>query len=70
MSSEVGMCRNSHIDENGEEFSQDEDAIAHASVIARELAEDGSLDGFSLQVVDEKGNEVVRVPIELGRSNR
>jgi hypothetical protein len=55
-------------DEDGEVFAQDDDALAHAAVIARELAEDGSLDGFSIQVVDETGKEIARVPISSGRS--
>ena len=51
-------------DEVGRSFSDVKSAIAHASVIARELAiEAENYVGFSVCVTDEHGHEVARVPI-------
>jgi hypothetical protein len=51
-------------DEVGRSFSAVEIAIAHASVIARELAVEAEhYVGFSVCVTDHNGNEVARVPI-------
>ena len=48
----------------GRSFSSVEIAIAHASVIASELAvEAENYVGFSVCVTDHNGNEVARVPI-------
>ena len=53
------------IDKHGEEFIQDEDAMSHAAAIARELAQDTSLDGFAILVTDERGQEIGQVPIVM-----
>ena len=45
-------------------FARDEDAMAHAGVMIRELARDPSLDGFTLLVVNERGMEIGRLPLE------
>jgi hypothetical protein len=58
---------NVYDDDDGQDFARADDAIARAAVIAHELAAAGSLDGFSLRVVDQMGNEVARLPIELER---
>jgi hypothetical protein len=51
-------------DEVGRNFSNVEIAIAHATVIARELAiEAENYIGFSVCVTDDHGQEVARVPI-------
>jgi hypothetical protein len=51
-------------DEVGRSFSIVEIAIAHATVIAREIAIEGeNYVGFSVCVTDDQGNEVARVPI-------
>jgi hypothetical protein len=59
------ILRNDSIfkDEAGQIFSGVEGAKAHASVIARELAEDTGWEGFSVLIVDEIGTEVARLPI-------
>jgi hypothetical protein len=53
----------SYQDEDGEEFDSNEAAMAHAAVIARELAQDGSLDDFAIVVTDENGVEIGRYPV-------
>ena len=51
-------------DENGVTFVASQDAVARATTIAAELAQDGDqYRGFSVIVTDEDGNEVSRVPI-------
>jgi hypothetical protein len=53
-------------DQNGMHFPHDGEAIAYAAVIARELAEDGSPAGYYVQVVDQFGNQVGRMPVNSG----
>ena len=48
----------------GQAFSRPKDAKAHAARIAREIAQDDGWDGYAVVVVDERGNEFARVPIE------
>jgi hypothetical protein len=50
-------------DETGSIFSTPEDAAAHASVLARELAEDGSWHGYAILVTNDRGQEIGRVRI-------
>jgi hypothetical protein len=50
-------------DETGSVFSTRDDATAHAFVLARELAEDGSWLGSSILVTDHRGQEITRVAI-------
>ena len=52
----VGPSR--YQDADGSKFAQVEDAIAHAALIASELAMDGGFAGYSILVVDEAGNEI------------
>jgi hypothetical protein len=52
------------VDGQGMTFARDEDAMAHAGVMIRELARDPSLDGFTLLVVNERGMEIGRLPLE------
>ena len=47
----------------GQAFSRPKDAKAHAARIAREIAQDDGWDGYAVVVVDERGNEIARVPI-------
>jgi hypothetical protein len=50
-------------DETGSVFSTSDDAAAHAFVIAQELAPDNSWHGSTVLVTDDRGQEIVRVPI-------
>jgi hypothetical protein len=50
-------------DETGSVFSTADDAMAHAIVVARELAQDGSWHGSSILVTDDRGHEIVHVRI-------
>jgi hypothetical protein len=50
-------------DETGSVFSSSDDATAHAIVLAQELAQDGSWNGSSILVMDDRGQEIVRVQI-------
>jgi hypothetical protein len=54
---------NRYPDETGSVFSSPEDAAAHALVLARELAQDGSWHGSSVLVTDDWGQEISRVRI-------
>jgi hypothetical protein len=58
------MNHTAYKDEVGRSFSDVGIAIAHATVIARELAiEAEHYVGFSVCVTDDQGNEMARVPI-------
>jgi hypothetical protein len=51
-------------DETGDHLADAEEAMARAAVIAKELADDdGQWRGLSVEVVDQHGREVGRVPI-------
>ena len=50
-------------DEVGQHCSGIEAATARAAVVADELAQDTGWAGFSVMVIDEHGNEIVRRPI-------
>jgi hypothetical protein len=52
-----------YVDESGEHLSGRDAAIARAAVIANELGADGDYDGFWIQIVDERGQEMGRVPV-------
>ena len=56
----------SYEDDNGSRFAQEKDAVAHATVIASQLADDDGFAGYSILVVDEEGNEIARIPIATG----
>jgi hypothetical protein len=51
-------------DEVGSVFSTAKEAAAHASVLAMELSQDDDWEGFVISVIDERGNEIVRVPVK------
>lgn len=54
------------IDADGLDLPTEEDAVVYASKAARELCEEFASDdwtGWVLQVVDEDGREVLRLPI-------
>jgi hypothetical protein len=56
-------------DEVGRHFDHLDDAKAHAAVIARELAMDGdAYHGFAVCVIDDRGTEVARVPVDKDSS--
>jgi hypothetical protein len=56
-------------DEVGRRFDHLDDAKAHAAVIARELAMDGdAYHGFAVCVIDDRGTEVARVPVDKDSS--
>jgi hypothetical protein len=50
-------------DESGRAFSSQREAIAHASVVAGELAQDGGWKGFAIFVTDEDGTVIAQVPV-------
>jgi hypothetical protein len=50
-------------DDTGSAFASAQDAVAHASVLAAELAQDDSWEGFSISVTDEPGREIARVAV-------
>ena len=50
-------------DETGSVFSTSDDAVAHALVLAQELAQDESWDGCSILVTNDRGQEITRVRI-------
>jgi hypothetical protein len=53
-------------DETGTVLSSPEAARLHASVIAAELAQDGNeYLGCEVNVVDDKGNEIARMPVTV-----
>jgi hypothetical protein len=54
---------NRYPDETGSVFSTSDGAAAHAFVIAQELAPDKSWHGSAVLVTDDRGQEIVRVPI-------
>ena len=54
-------------DDSGEFFSKDEHATARAAVIAYEYAGKGGWDEWSVQIVDEHGAEIARLPISRVR---
>ena len=54
---------NRYPDKTGSVFSTPDDAVAHAFVIAQELAQDGSWHGSSIVVTDDRGQEITCVRI-------
>jgi len=50
-------------DDTGSAFASAQEAIAHGSVLAAELAQDDSWEGFSISVMDEQGLEIARVAV-------
>jgi hypothetical protein len=50
-------------DETGSVFSTTDDAVAHAFVLAQELAQDDSWHGSSILVTNDRGQEITRVEI-------
>ena len=50
-------------DNTGSAFASAQEAVAHASVLAAELAQDDSWEGFSISVMDEQGREIARVAV-------
>ncbi len=50
-------------DETGSVFSTIGDAVAHAFVLAQELAQDESWQGYSILVTNDRGQEITRVEI-------
>ena len=50
-------------DEGGENFACVEDALTHATVIARELDDGSFASGFSISIVDENDLEIGSVPV-------
>jgi hypothetical protein len=52
-------------DKAGSVFSSQKEAIAHASVVAAELAQDGGWDSFVIFVTDEGGRVVAQVPVTM-----
>jgi hypothetical protein len=50
-------------DDTGSAFASAQEAVAHASVLAAELAQEDSWEGFSISMMDEQGREIARVAI-------
>jgi hypothetical protein len=54
-------------DEIGKAFPSYKEAVAHAAVVAEELAHDGDWDEFVISVTDKDGAVIARVPVEMQR---
>jgi hypothetical protein len=52
-----------YLDETGSVFSALKDAIAHARVLAAELALDGDWDGFVISVTNADGRVAAQIPV-------
>jgi hypothetical protein len=52
-----------YLDEIGKVFPSHQEAMAYATVVAGELAQDGDWDGFVVSVTDENGGIIARVPV-------
>jgi hypothetical protein len=50
-------------DETGKVFQSQQEALAHAAVLAAELAQDGDWDGFVVSVTDADGRVIAQVPV-------
>ena len=51
------VCEDSYLDETGCLFDNPEQAIAYATTIERELAADGTYNGCTIRVIDERERE-------------
>jgi hypothetical protein len=52
-------------DEIGQVFSTREEAIAHASSVATELAQDKGWNGFVVSLTDEQGGVLASIPVSF-----
>jgi hypothetical protein len=52
-------------DQMGQVFSTPEEAIAHASIVATELAQDKGLGGFVVSLTDERGRVLANIPVRF-----
>ena len=52
-----------YLDETGRVFSALKDAIAHARILAAELAQDRDWDGFVISMTDADGRVVAQIPV-------
>jgi hypothetical protein len=52
-------------DETGRVFATQEEAIAHASVLAAELRQDRGWGRFMISVTDEDGRAIAKIPVRL-----
>jgi hypothetical protein len=52
-----------YLDETGRVFSTDQEAVAHASVLAEELGQDRDWGGFVISVTHEDGRVIAQVPV-------
>jgi len=50
-------------DETGKVFQSQQEALAHAAILATELAQDGDWDGFVVSVTDADGSVIAQVPV-------
>jgi hypothetical protein len=50
-------------DDIGKVFAVRAEAMAHASLLAKELARDGDWEGFAIVVTDDSGSAVAQVPV-------
>ena len=50
-------------DETGKVFQSQQEAVAHAAILAAELAQDGDWDGFVVSVTDADGSFIAQVPV-------
>jgi hypothetical protein len=50
-------------DETGKVFQSQQEALAHAAILAAELAQDGNWDGFVVSVTDADGSVIAQVPV-------
>jgi hypothetical protein len=51
------VCEDSRLDETGRLFDTLEQALAYATTIERELAADGTYNGCTIRVIDERERE-------------
>jgi hypothetical protein len=57
------VCQKTYVDKAGCLFDTPEQALAYATTIERELAEDGTYPGCAIRVVDEQDREVALLRI-------
>jgi hypothetical protein len=50
-------------DEAGRILPSRQEAVAHAAVLAAELAQDGDWDGFMIAVTDADGRIIAKIPV-------
>jgi hypothetical protein len=52
-----------YLDETGQMFPSQREAVAHGAVLAAELAQDGDWDSFAISVADANGRVIAWIPV-------